>query len=133
MLILGQTFKKMSISPFLLTLWTNLPKTTFLPYDEHSWFFFYSLWEQKKNFDFFNFFVKKVNFLDVFLAVCRRMSIKNKKNGICYNVGGNWKLKFFSSKKCKKNVEKNFLLLSNVGQNAKKRTFFEFVMHFFFS
>ena len=32
----GQTFKNMSISPFLLTLWTNLPKTTFLPYDEHS-------------------------------------------------------------------------------------------------
>jgi hypothetical protein len=36
MLILRQTSKKTSISPFLLTLWTNLPKKTFLPFDEHS-------------------------------------------------------------------------------------------------
>ncbi len=27
---------------------------------------------------------------------------------------------------------KKLFLLSNVGQNAKKRTFFEFVMHFLF-
>ena len=68
MLILRQIFKKTSIFPFLLTLWTNLPKKTFLPYDEHSWFFFYSLWEQKKNFDFFNFFSKWIEKTSTFLT-----------------------------------------------------------------
>ena len=36
-------------------------------------------------------------------------------------------------KKCKKSAEKNFFCqLRLTGQNAKKRTFFQFVMHFLF-
>ena len=31
-----------------------------------------------------------------------------------------------------KKILKKLFLLSNVGQNAKKRTFFEFLMHFLF-
>ena len=47
---------KTSISPFLLTLRLNRRKALFMPLYEYIWLLFYSLWEQKKNIHFFNFF-----------------------------------------------------------------------------